>query len=131
MDMTVLLARIIGPYMLIVGAGLLLNRVWYQERMAEIQEQPLVLLVAGAFTLILGLLMLQFHHVWSLDAGGLITLVGWITALKGALALLWPAGFVKMARVYRNSDRALTLQALLALLFGTYMSYIGLCTTTV
>ena len=79
----------------------------------------------GALVLILGLLMLQFHNIWVRDWPVLVTIIAWITTLKGATAMLFPNALIKMANNYPNNDMLLSIQATIAILFGGFMSYMG------
>ena len=125
MDTSYLLARIIGPYMLIAGIGLFVNRSYYLRLLEQLREQSLLLLSMGAFTLILGLLMIQFHNIWSLDWRLLITIISWIAVIKGAAAMIIPDAMMKFANSFASNDKLLTVQATLAILFGAFMSYMG------
>jgi len=125
METSQLLARIIGPYMLIAGIGLFVSREKYLKLLDDLRSQALVMMGMGAFTLILGLLMLQFHNIWVLDWRVLITLIGWIGVIKGATAMIVPDAMNKIADAYKGNNTLLNMQAALALLFGAFMSYMG------
>ena len=125
METSYLLARIIGPYMLIAAIAIYANRDIFDRLIDDIEDQPLLLMSMGAFTLILGLLMLQFHNVWSLDWRVLVTLIGWITLIKGALVIIAPQSFIKIAKHYKSNDTLLNIQAVIAVFFGIFMSYMG------
>jgi len=125
METSYLLARIIGPYMLIAGIGLMGSRASYRQLINELPNQKLLLMIMGAFTLIIGLLMLQFHNVWSMDWRLLITLIGWSTTIKGALALLSPDAMIGFASRFTASEMALNIQGVIVLLLGAFMSYMG------
>ena len=125
MDTSDLLARIIGPYMLIAGIGLFINRSYYLRLLEQLRDQSLLLLSMGAFTMILGLLMIQFHNIWTLDWRVLITIIGWIAVIKGAVAMIAPDAMMKLADSFAGNDKLLTVQAALAILFGAFMSYMG------
>ena len=125
MDISQLLARIIGPYMLIAGLGILVRRDLYQKRLAELPGQTFLLMVSGAFTLLLGLLLVQVHNIWTPDWRILITLVCWITLLKGATALLAPDLMGQLARWYDRGSTRLPVQAAITILFGLYTSFKG------
>ncbi len=125
METSQLLARVIGPYMLIAGLGLLISRDRYIDMLANMKSQPLLLMVMGAFTLLLGLLLLQFHNIWTMGWPVLVTLIGWITVLKGAVAMIAPQAMSHMAEKFKNKPTLLSMQAAIAILFGAFMSYMG------
>ncbi len=125
METSHLLARIIGPYILIAGLSLMINRAGYQKLLDELRGQALLLLAMGAFTLILGLMMVQFHNIWVFDWPVLVTLIGWIMIIKGAMAMLAPDAMMRVAERFSANNTALSIQAVMAILFGVYMSYMG------
>lgn len=125
MDTSLLLARIIGPYMLIAAIGLMVNRAGYKRLLDELQGQTLLLLIMGAFTLILGLLMLQFHNIWVSDWRVLITIIGWTIAIKGAFAMIAPDAMIRFANGFNANETTLNIHGALTLLFGAFMSYMG------
>ena len=125
MDTSQLLARIIGPYMLIAGLALFANRGFYKSMLKDFQNQPLLILIIGAFTLILGLLFVQFHNIWVMDWRVLVTISGWMTLIKGAMALLAPNALTAIANTYKDNETLLYIQAGLVILFGAFMSYMG------
>jgi len=120
-----LLARVIGPYMLIVGVALFVNRQRLTDMLDDYARQPMLSFVIGAMTLIIGLLAVQFHNVWRLDWRLLVTIICWLTLIKGACALVIPDALVKMADFYKGNDALLNIQTPIAILFGAYMSYMG------
>lgn len=125
MDTSLLLARIIGPYMLIAAIGLMVNRAGYKRLLDELQGQTLLLLVMGAFTLILGLLMLQFHNIWVSDWRVLITIIGWTITIKGATTMIAPDTIIRFANGFSANQTVLNIHGVLTLLFGAFMSYMG------
>ncbi len=125
METSQLLARVIGPYMMIAGLGLFVSRDRYLDVLKDLKTQPLLLMVMGAFTLLLGLLLLQFHNIWTAGWPVLVTLIGWITVLKGAIAMIAPQALGHMAEKFKTKPTLLNMQAAIAILFGAFMSYMG------
>jgi len=80
------LSRLIGLYCLLAS----LIMFWQKQAMVEIEHtivhDPAMLFMLGIFTLIAGLAMVLAHNQWS--GGALpvaVTLIGWITLIKGLL----------------------------------------------
>ncbi len=125
METSQLLARVIGPYMLIAGLGLFISKDHYLELLDELKSHPLLMMVMGAFTLLLGLLLLQFHNIWTMDWPVLVTLIGWITVIKGTIAMIAPQAMNNLAACFKDNQTILNVQAAIAILFGAFMSYMG------
>jgi len=85
------LCRLLGPYCLIAAAAMATHRdATLQTITALVHDAPLVFF-AGVITVLGGLAWILVHNRWS--GGGhtlLITVLGWITLLKGLLFLFLP-----------------------------------------
>ena len=127
MDTSVLLARLFGIVLIIVNLGCLLNEKTYRQVLREFSTQPFVTFLSGFVNLILGLLVVQFHNVWTPDWHGLITLLGWILVFSGAFRSLFPKTSMKWAhRMADNKRKGMTNTVLvISLLIGIYLTYFG------
>jgi vacuolar-type H+-ATPase subunit I/STV1 len=92
---------------------------------ALMHNVPFMLLI-GVITLAAGLAMVLAHNIWS---GGavpvLVTLVGWITLVKGLLFLFLPPE--AMAGLYESLhyQQLFPAWAAIAILIGAYLTYGG------
>jgi hypothetical protein len=125
METSYLLARVIGPYLMIAGIGLFISRKQYLELVDEFPQNKALTIAIGAISLMAGLLMLQFHNIWTANWPILITVFGWIVTLKGATALLFPNALLGMSKTYRNNDRLLNINTAITILFGAALCYMG------
>ncbi|MFT3728751.1 MAG: hypothetical protein QM759_13085 [Terricaulis sp.] len=118
-------ARIVGPYLMIMGAMLLMRAADMALMLpAFMQDGPLVL-AAGAFTALAGLTLLALHHSFKTLAACTITIVGIVGTLKGAWLLIAPQlGAPLTAAVLRASPLLLVVAALM-LLVGAWLSSVG------
>jgi ribose/xylose/arabinose/galactoside ABC-type transport system permease subunit len=85
-DRTRFLARLIGLYCLLAALVMAVERgAWVAAITALLHEPPLLLLL-GMLVVAAGLALVLAHNVWS---GGvlpvLITVIGWLTLLKGLM----------------------------------------------
>ena len=55
MDTSIFLARLLGPSMLVIGLGLLLNRATYRDLSLEVLDNPALIYLAGLIALVAGL----------------------------------------------------------------------------
>jgi hypothetical protein len=124
---TIFLSRLLGLYFILVGLAMLVNRRAAVEIvMALVRNSPLMFM-GGLIALVVGLAIVLAHNVWS---GGvlpvIITIIGWIILIKGALILFLPpeqaAGFFLGSLHYENF---LPLYAAFSLIFGAYLTYGG------
>jgi len=85
------LGRLLGLYYLLAALSMFLHKQAYVETVTALIHDAPVMFVVGIVTVIAGLAMVLGHNRWS--GGGLavvVTLIAWITLVKGLLFLLLP-----------------------------------------
>jgi hypothetical protein len=124
--LTVYLARLIGLFIVLLIADLLLHGSAVVE--SGMADKPLMF-TYGFISLGLGLALVLGHNVWS---GGalpvVVTLVGWLILAKGLLLLyLPPETLTGMYAGIRFSEH-LFLYVAPSLLIGLYLTWAGFTT---
>ena len=124
-DHTRIAARIVGPYLVIMAAALMVRApVMPLLLPAFMQDGPLVF-ASGAFTAMAGLTLLAFHHSFRTPAAIIITLIAMTAIAKGAWLMIAPElGAPLTAAVVRSSPILLIVAALM-LLAGAWLSFVG------
>ncbi|MCI0600648.1 MAG: hypothetical protein L0Y60_14220 [Beijerinckiaceae bacterium] len=126
LPLTLFLSRLIGLLLLALSSAMALN----QRSIAEtagllIHDRPL-LLILGLITLTAGLAMVLAHNIWS---GGalpiVVTLIGWITLIRGIVLLLVPpevlASFVEKFDI----EKHFYVPSAITFVLGFYLTYMG------
>jgi len=90
MDVSLSLARFVGPIILVLGFGLLIYPKRYEQIDREFLASVSLTCLVGILLLLLGLAILLIHNVWVLDWPVFITLLGWVSAVTGVILLLHP-----------------------------------------
>ena len=117
-------ARVIGPWLIIVPGIIAVRAPGMATLAAEFFRSDLFVWFAGAVLLSAGLLIIAFHQYWSSLAAVLISLFGWILALRGVLLLAAPA-------LYERAGMTLIAPPVVRSIFGAlvaigfYLTYIG------
>jgi hypothetical protein len=88
MTPSIFIARILGPVLVIVGLGLLLEGETFRVMAGEFLRSPALIYFSGVTTLAIGLAILNFHHLWARDWRALITVFGWLFLIGGIMRLL-------------------------------------------
>ena len=83
-------ARVIGPWLVIVPGIIVLRASEMGALASEFFKSGLFVWFAGALLLFGGLLIIAFHQYWSNVAAVLISLFGWILALRGVVLMAAP-----------------------------------------
>jgi uncharacterized protein YjeT (DUF2065 family) len=117
-------ARVIGPWLVIVPGVIVLRASEMGALASEFFKSELFAWFAGALLLFGGLLIIAFHQVWSNVAAVLISLFGWILALRGLVLMAAP-------ELYERAAMSMDATPLVRLLFGVlvaiglYLTYVG------
>jgi len=124
--LTVFLGRLLGLYVLITGLWLLADK---QEAVSTIPDilgnRPLMIILA-IIALIVGLAIVLGHNIWS---GGaltiLVTLIGWISFLRGLLFLFLPPAATRQILEVMQFERLFYIYVAIPLILGVYLTYLG------
>jgi hypothetical protein len=102
-------ARVIGPWLVIVPGIIVLRASEMGALATEFFKSGLFVWFAGALLLFGGLLIIAFHQYWSNLAAVLISLFGWILALRGLTLMALPGLYERIGTSVTMSPDALTL----------------------
>jgi len=64
METSIFLAKLLGPYCIIVAVGLLFNLKNYQKVIEDFCKNSALLYLGGVLALFFGLLVVLFQNVW-------------------------------------------------------------------
>jgi hypothetical protein len=124
MDVSILLARLIGPLYLVVGVGLLLNQSYYRDMLRNLPAGGMLYYLSGAIALTFGVAVLLFHNLWVADWRVILTILGWLGVAKGILLLVFPRAAIRFTAWTARSSLLLA-SAIFALLLGNWFCYVG------
>ncbi len=118
-------ARVIGPYVAVITGDIALRQLTNKTFLDAFYINPVTVWETGAMLLLMGLIVIAFHQYWSRPTAVLVSLVGWVLALRG-LALLWvphfyetaTSGVIAMTTPLRAGFGLLTL-------IGLWLTYAG------
>lgn len=123
MEVSFFLARIFGMYLIITALAVMVNKDRYKSGLSELKRDKMETHLMGVIPLILGLLVVSFHNVW-VGWPILITLVGWMMLIKGALILIAPDLMLKFTKDMGFLE-AINLYGFSGIVIGAFLLYIG------
>jgi len=124
MTTTILLAQVLGIVFAVFGLSLLINKKGVLALMHESVHQIGLLWVMGFMVLTVGAIILVLNNTWDSTLGSLITLMGWLSILKGFVLLCFPDWSISLYKKWSNSGM-LNISALICFLLGLYFLYWG------
>jgi hypothetical protein len=125
MDASVFLARMLGPFLLVVGAGLAIGPANFRATAEEFLASRALVFVAGLFAFLPGLAIVLTHNLWTADWRVIITIVGWLGVVGGAFRLLFPAQVQAIGTAMLRGSGWLAGGGIAASALGLVLSYFG------
>src|SRR5262245_23086804 len=125
MQNSAFLAKLMGPLFLAVGIGLIVNAATYRKLAGEFLDSTALVYLSGILTMIAGLAIVLTHNVWALEWRVLITLLGWLLAIGGAVRIVMPQGTQKVGRRFLKHPKATTIAAVVWLAVGAVLCFFG------
>ncbi len=123
-ETSIFLAKIIGLFGVISTLAILVHYKRYLKIEEDAVRNPAMIYASGFFILIIGVLLIVSHQVWTRDWRVLITIIGWLTFLKGTLRIFFPKK-VKNLIEKKRDDRRFLLAEVTVLLVSLYLVYQG------
>ena len=102
MESAMMLARVFGPFLGILGLWMLLYGDNVVKIMASMKGSPCALYTSAVFNLLIGLFIINMYNVWVWDVFFFVTLLGWVMFLRGVFALFMPQVVVKAVMTKGN-----------------------------
>ena len=125
MQTSIFLAKLLGPILLVAGVALLVNRKELDALGQEVLRSHILLFVLGLIDFSVGLAIVLNHNVWVADWRVVITLLGWLLIVRGAVRILIPDQVRPLgAKVLKNANVVTGSLAVTAVL-GLVLSYFG------
>ena len=125
MGTSIFLAKLIGPVCLVIGLALLTNGAAFRTLAGEFLNSPALTFLSGVITLPAGLAVVLTHNVWAGDWRILITILGWLAVIGGAVRLLAPQRAVAVGRTLLANPSTLYISTGVYLLIGALLCFFG------
>src|SRR3990172_5199247 len=107
MESAMMLARVFGPFMAILGLWVLL----YSDNVSKIwnsmKNSPAALYASAALNLLVGLFIINEYNFWSMDIFFFVTLLGWVSFIRGVIGLFMPQLIVRLFMLKSSGIRLL------------------------
>jgi len=121
---SIFLAKVLGIYLILVCLAVLMKRRSLGSAIIDLDKNPLFIYFSGALILILGLVMVNLHNIWMADYRVVITILGWLTVLKGVARLFFADKIVSIGQSVFNS-RFFTPLIVIFLIVGIWLTSKG------
>jgi hypothetical protein len=125
MMLTVLLAKVIGSYMLIGGVALLIRKRFFMSAFSSLIEDKGQRFLLSAIDILFGLFIINLHQDWSTLPAGIVTLVGWSAFLKGVISVFAKDSSLEKFAKHFKEKKWYFPEAIVVIVVGVYLIAFG------
>jgi hypothetical protein len=113
-----------GPVLIVPAVGVFLNFSTYRLMVEEFSKSASLCYLGGFMALLFGLVILQFHSEWVAGWPVIITILGWITVVKGVVLILFP-GVLSSAWTPLTATVPMAISLGISLVIGVFLTVKG------
>jgi hypothetical protein len=128
MATSVFLARLLGPLLLVVGVGILINPKPFHTMASEVIRSVTLVYLFGLFDFAAGLAIVLTHNIWAANWRVLITLLGWLMLIRGAVRILIPETIMGFAAKVIRNKQLMPISGVVTGVLGLVLCYFGYAT---
>ena len=125
MPTSIFLAKLIGPIFLAVGIGMFVNAPLYRTLAEEFLRSPALIYLSGLLAMSAGMAIVLIHNVWPADWRVLITILGWLMTIGGAVRIILPQATEMAGRWMLRRPPTMTVAGAIWLGTGAVLSFFG------
>ena len=125
MEISIFLAKLIGPVALLMGLVILLDASRVRAMAREMLQGEAFIFLAGMITLPVGLALINTHNVWASDWRVLITILGWLAVFGGIARIAFGGQIKSLGAAMIDSKVALAVPGALCVVIGLWLSFVG------
>ena len=118
---SIFFVKFMGYFMFLTGSALFLSKETRTAMLENMKNNESFIIAMGYITLLIGLPIVILHNVWELNVLGLVTLMGWVTLIKGFVFLAKPS----VVKKKELSEKKIKIRGLISALIGLGIMYCG------
>lgn len=122
---TRMFARVMGPFLVIITTTAVARAAYMPTLLTDFRANPLWPWVTGSFVLLIGLVVVTLHQQWQGAAAIIVSLLGWVTTLKGFFLMALPQSYLSFANTAVGAGTSWRAGFIAIALVGLYLTYIG------
>lgn len=126
MENSLNIAMFLFLYLLAAGVALLVNTNYILQAINDLINNKGLMLITGFMALMFGAFVISFHGFYKFEWPLLITIIGWLSFIKGILYLVSDKLIKKVSNFYQ-SEKTVQIHAVIVLLLAAYFGYQVFC----
>ena len=125
MERAIFIAKLLGPFILVGGVGMLVNQSIYQAMISEFLHSTALVYLSGLLSLLAGLAIVNVHNSWTSGWSVVITVIGWLMLIGAVVRLVLPQLAIGLGTTIYGSSAALVVVAVVSLVLGGFLTFKG------
>ncbi len=125
MQTSILIARLIGPVVVLSGLIALVTPKALQDLAREFLASRALIFIAGVLALLGGLAIVNTHNLWVAGWPVIITIFGWLAVIGGIIRMAFPAFTKSIGEAMLARELALRVAGAIQLALGAYLMVVG------
>ena len=125
MDVTLFLTQAFGLYFLIGGLGLVLHQASLKAFVRHFSSDEETIMMGGYLSLLIGVPLVLIHSMWATPMESTISILVWLTLLKGASRVLMPGAVMQMSQSFLENTQLLKMLIWFMVALGACLTYVG------
>lgn len=125
METTLLLSKVLGLFLIIVGAVVMVRKEYFIPLISVFVKERFTRLVLSTVELLAGLFLIVTHNDFSSLQAGIISLFGWIAVIESILYLAAPDRTLQKFVSKFNSPAIYVFGGFASIVLGVYLAGIG------
>ncbi len=121
MELSIFIAKILGLAYLALGFNMLSGKMNIKKMIEDFGNSSGLTYLAGMITLLIGMLLIEYHNIWVKDWTVVITIIGWFATLKGVLLLANPKFMLGFKNYYKDNKS----WGIFVIVIGLFFAYYG------
>jgi hypothetical protein len=122
---SIFIAKLMGPILFVVGISILIDQKSMRAMAKGLLANHALIYTFGVLDLLLGLVLVTVHNVWVMDWRVIITLIGWLSIVRGLMRILFAPYFMKNGPKLLKKQGLLIGVAIGVVILGAVLSYYG------
>lgn len=122
-ELSILIAKMIAVTCIAMSFGQIFSGVTYKKMYQDIMKSSGIVVTMGLFSIIIGFLLIEHHNIWVKDWPVLITIIGWMSVVKGFTLLAFPNALKVFEPMFMG--KFLKIFPYFTLVFGLLFGYWG------
>lgn len=123
--MSLILAKVLGLYFLVIGAAFLFNPERFKNLYGKIAHDDNFLFLGGLLAVLIGAVIISVHNEWVWGWPVIITVLGWWSLIKGGMLLIFPDSIKFFSFIQNQPLMFYRILSLIYLGFGVFLAYKG------